>query len=141
MQNFVPIDEETGIEEYPGYVGMTWDGELSMHADFKRFQQFDWDSFSELVQERDEKIELLYKFRERLYRLEFEAYQDLGYMIDELQTVEAHYDDGAKYGGMASGSGFIFFLKNKNSISDAKSEINALLDSLEEKLAELKFDQ
>ena len=94
-----------------------------------------------MVQERGEKIELLYKFREQLYQVEFEAYQDLGYMIDELQTVEAHHDDGAEYGGMASGSGFIFFLKNKNSNSDAKSEINALVDSLEEKIAELKFDQ
>ena len=55
MQNFVPIDDETGIEEYPGYVGMTWDGELSMHTDFKRFQEFSWDTFSELVQERGEK--------------------------------------------------------------------------------------
>ena len=109
MQNFVPIDEETGIEEYPGYVGMTWDGELSMQADFKRFQEFNWDAFSELVQERDEIIELLYKFREQLYQVEFEAYQDLSFMIDELQTVDAHHDAGDEYGGMTSGCGFIFF--------------------------------
>lgn len=34
MKEFIQLDEETGIDEYPGYVGMTWDGELSMLKEF-----------------------------------------------------------------------------------------------------------
>jgi len=43
MRNFSLIDEETAIEEYSSYIGMSWDGELCIHVDFKTFQQYECD--------------------------------------------------------------------------------------------------
>ena len=63
MIDFEPIDEETNIVDYPGYVGMTWDGELSMSKEFKDFGTFDWDTYSELIEEFNESRSISYEFR------------------------------------------------------------------------------
>ena len=44
MKDFEPIDEDTGIEEYPGYIGMTWDRDLFMSDKFKFFEKFEVNS-------------------------------------------------------------------------------------------------
>ena len=51
MKNFEPIDRDTGIENYPGYIGMTWDGDLYMSDKFKLFEKFKWDTYNELLYE------------------------------------------------------------------------------------------
>ena len=140
MKTFIQFDEETGIEEYPGYVGMTWDGELSMSRAFKKFQDFDWATYSELVQEKDEIRKLKYKFREKIRTVNYEAYQDVGYLVDEFMTLEVHYDDGAQYGGMGSGRGYIFFLKSEFSYLDAAEEIDAVTTALDTDLYLLKLN-
>jgi len=130
MNVFVPIDEETNIEEYPGYIGMTWDGELSMLKDFEAFQKFNWDYYSELVQELDDFRQLSYEYKSQIFKVNFEPFQDVGYLIDELITVEAFFDDGGSYGGMASGSGYIFFIREGFNKLDVLQEIEALTEAL-----------
>jgi hypothetical protein len=139
MKIFNQIDEETSIADYPGYVGMTWDGELSMQSDFKKFQNFDWNSYAELVEEKNETRELKYKFRGEVFKVKYEAYQDACYLIEELKSLEVHYDDGAQYGGMCSGRGYIFFLKCEFSYMDANEELTALTVALETDLYLLKL--
>jgi len=134
MIDFEPIDEDTGIEEYPGYVGMTWDGDLSMSKEFKDFEKFDWNIYSELLEELDDPHIISYQFRNYKQIVKFVAYQDVGYLVDQFITVESHRDDGSSYGGMASGSGFIFFLKNEYTLDDAIEEINAVTMALGEDL-------
>ena len=140
MKTFNQIDEETGIEEYPGYIGMTWDGELSMQSGYKEFQNFDWSSYFELVQEINEPRLLKYKFRNLVNQVVFEAYQDIGYLVDELKTIEVHYDDGAQYSGMCSGSGYIFFVKDEFSFMDAAEELGCLIAALKTDLYLLQTD-
>ena len=105
MIDFEPIDDDTGIADYPGYVGMTWDGELSMLNEFKNFKRFNWDTYSELIEELNESRIISYEFRNHKNQILFEAFQDVGFLVDELITVESHKDDGASYGGLASGRG------------------------------------
>jgi len=137
MIDFEPIDEETGIEEYPGYVGMTWDGELSMSKELKDFEKFDWNTYSELIEELGESRDISYKFRNHKNLVRFEAYQDVGFLVDEFITVETHSDDGSSYGGMASGRGYIFFLRNGYNLDDAIEEIKAVTIALTEDLDKL----
>ena len=130
MIDFEPIDEDTGIEDYSGYIGMTWDGELSMSKEFKDFEKFDWNGYSELIEELDGIQLISYEFQNHKHQISFEAYQDVGFLVDQLITVEAHSDDGASYGGMASGRGYIFFLRNGYNLDDAIEEVNAVTSAL-----------
>ena len=50
------------------------------------------------------------------------------------QTVEVQRDDGASCGGMASGSGYFFFLKGDYSLADANEEFDCLVSALEDDL-------
>jgi hypothetical protein len=130
MIEFKPIDKETSIEDYPGYVGMTWDTELYMSKEFNEFEKFNWKKYSELVDGLNGARFISYQFRDQKNEIKYEAFQDVGEIIDELITVESHWDDGGSYGGMASGSGYIFFLRSGYSLQDAVEELNALTISL-----------
>ena len=132
MIDFEPIDEDTGIDDYPGYIGMTWDGELSMSKEFKDFEKFDWNTYSELIEELCESRTISYQFRNHKNLVRFEAYQDIGFLVDELITVETHSDDGSSYGGMASGRGYIFFLRNGYNLDDAIEEFKTITIALNE---------
>lgn len=132
IKPFVPIDEETGIEEYPGYLGMTWDGEISMIKPLSRFQEFDWRGYSRLLDVAERLGEIKYKYRGRIFEIKYDPYTDMAYVVDELQTVEVQQDDGASYGGMASGSGYIFFLKDGYSLAEANEEFDCLVSALED---------
>jgi hypothetical protein len=134
MIDFEPIDEETNIVDYPGYVGMTWDGELSISSEFKNFETFDWNTYSELIEELNESRYFDYQFRNLNNHVSFEAYQDIGFLVDEFLSVEVHSDDGSSYGGMASGRGYIFFLRAGFKSEDAIEEFNAVAIALNEDL-------
>lgn len=138
MIDFAPLDDDTGIEDYPGYIGMTWDGALSMSREFRRFQDFSWDEYSEAIQDTADSRLIKFTFAGKHAVLSFEPFQDVAYLLDQLTTVEVHIDYGPSDGGMASGSGFIFFSKNPDSLEDARAEVMALTDALERDFAALK---
>jgi len=75
-----------------------------------------------------------YQFRNLNNRVNFEAYQDIGFLVNCFITVEVHYDDGAQYGGMGSGRGYIFFLRAGFNLVDAIEEFNAVAIALNEDL-------
>lgn len=131
MIKFSPIDEETGIEDYPGYIGMTWDGEISMSRDFRPFQDFRWAEYSAAIEETADSREIDFAFAGKFTVLSFEPYQDVAFLMDQLSTVEVHRDDGSSYEGMASGSGYIFFSRNPDSLDDSRDEVLALVQALE----------
>lgn len=137
MIDFEPIDEESGIEDYPGYVGMTWDGELSMSNDFENFKNFNWKFYAELVDDLGESRSIEYVYKNFKNSLIYEAYQDAGLVVDRFISVEVHKDDGSSYGGMASGSGLIFIRKVGFTIEDAIEEFNAVAIALNKDLKSL----
>ncbi len=138
MQEFKPIDDELGIEEYPGYIGMTWDGEISMLNEFRRIKDFKWDAYSELVQEFGDSRHIEYRYAGKNIEVIFHPFEDLAYLLDQLTTVEVRRDDGATYGGMASGSGFIFFVKDTSSLNCSLLEVSALVEAVEQDYAILQ---
>jgi hypothetical protein len=139
VKPFEPIDEETGIDDYPGHLGMTWDGEISMTKPLARFQRFGWDGYSNLLEEAGRSAEIKYRFRQKICEVEYEPFADVAYVVDEMTTVEVQRDDGASYGGMASGSGYIFFLKDGYSLPDAYEEFDCLVSALEDDLRQISI--
>jgi hypothetical protein len=134
MKPFEPIDEETGIGEYPGYIGMTWDGEISMAKPLARFQGFDWDGYSNLLEDVGRCGEIRFEYRGKICEIDYDPYTDVANVVDKLSTVEVQRDDGASYGGMASGSGYIFFLKEGYSLAEVNEEFDCLVSALEDDL-------
>lgn len=130
MIDFSPIDQETGIEDYPGYIGMTWDGEISMSRDFRQFQDFRWAEYFDAIEASADLREIDFTFSGKCTVISIEPYQDVAFLMDQLSTVEVHRDDGSAYGGMASGSGYIFFSKNLDSLDDSREEVLALVQAL-----------
>lgn len=135
MKSFEPIDEETGIEQYPGYLGMTWDGEVFMIQPLIRFQEFDWRKYWHLLEEAGRSGEITFEFQGKSRWIEYEPYADVAYILDELTSVEVHRDDGVSYGGMASGSGYIFFLKDGYSLDEVVQEFYSLMPAIDHDLA------
>ena len=135
MKRFEPIDEDTGIEQYPGYVGMTWDGEVSMIKTLIHFQEFAWRNYWHLLDESGRSGEIAFEFQGNGRSILYEPFTDLANIVEELTTVEVHRDDGLSYGGMASGSGYIFFLKDGFSMAEAELEFRCLCAALEHDLA------
>jgi hypothetical protein len=138
MKDFEPIDEDTGIEEYPGYIGMSWDGDLYMSDQFKLFEKFDWANYNDLLSELGNSRQITYYVSEQIFTVEYNQEEDIAYLIDQLVTVEAYYDSGPADGGPASGHGFIFFIVNNSTLEKALIELSALTLALENDLRLLR---
>ena len=130
MKPFQEIDPETGIEDYPGYVGMTWDGEISMIKPLRCFEDLDWWQYSCLLDEMGRKGLITYTFQEKVRELEYEPFSDVAHLVNEMTTIEVQRDDGTSHGGMASGSGYIFFLKDGYSLDEAQKEFVFLVSAV-----------
>ena len=131
MKNFEPIDRDTGIENYPGYIGMTWDGDLYMSDKFKLFEKFNWDTYNELLYELGDSRQITYSVSGQKFTVDYNQEEDIAYLIDQLSTVEAYYDSGPPDGGPASGEGFIFFVVSNSTLEKALIEVSALTGALE----------
>ena len=134
MKNFEPIDRDTGIENYPGYIGMTWDGDLYMSDKFKLFEKFNWDTYNELLYEPGDSRQITYSVSGQKFTVDYNQEEDIAYLIDQLSTVEAYYDSGPPDGGPASGVGFIFFVVSNSTLEKALIEVSALTGALENDL-------
>jgi hypothetical protein len=42
MELFEPLDDYTPIEQYPGFIGYTWDGEFHLGPELEVLEGFDW---------------------------------------------------------------------------------------------------
>jgi hypothetical protein len=138
MKDFEPIDEDTGIEEYPGYIGMTWDRDLYMSDKFKLFEKFDWANYNDLLSELGDSRQITYSVSGQKFTVDYNQEEDLAYLIDQLSTVEAYYDSGPADGGPASGAGFIFFVVSNSTLEKALIEVSALTSALENDLRLLR---
>lgn len=131
MKHFISEDYETPIEEYPGILGCTWDGELTViDPVLEALQSFDLLKYSELLDEREGPREVFVRFGGEDRKLTIEAYADLAWILDQVPSVEVFRDEGPPDGGPASGSGYLFFLKEGHSYHQLTSDIRALCAAL-----------
>ena len=130
-------DYETAIEEYPGYLGLTWDGEFSLGPEMSSLSNFDWGTYWELVEESDGPRQLHVDLRPGSIEIKFEAYDDLAVILDFLPSLTVYRDNGPPDAGPASGTGYIFFLADNANLDDLVESVTALAKALENDLSEL----
>jgi hypothetical protein len=137
MEELDLIDEDTSIEEYPGYCGMTWDGELYLGPELKILEDFDWSSYWDLVSEHGEPRRISLLGLPYAVKCEFEAYSDLAVLLDQIPSIQVKYDNGPKDAGPASGEGYVFFIADGVSMERLTAEVSALKAALDKDLQSL----
>jgi hypothetical protein len=136
MQEFPFVNREQPIEEYPGYIGMTWDGEFYPGPELKDLNRFDWQSYFELVDDKQRKLSV--GLASGMVEIIFEPYDDMAVFMDQLPTVTVYFDPGPPDGGPASGDGYVFFLADGATRAMLQADIDALLTALRLDHASLK---
>jgi hypothetical protein len=131
MEIFHPWDDDKPVEEYPGYLGCTWDGELYPGPKLKILQTFNWAHYLNLINELE--VARCLSLSELLYSVEctIEPGSDLAFLLDQLPSIEVKYDDGPSNSNPASGSGFFFFLADGVSLQCLDTELLALKHALD----------
>jgi hypothetical protein len=131
MKPFDNADYETPIEEYPGYIGYSWDGAFIPGPELTVLQNFDWSTYSERVDEAGGSRTIKVALEGEVLNLTYEAYDDPAYLLDQLPAVEVYKDDGPPDQGPAGGSGFVFVLKDDYTLEELSKQIAALRQSLD----------
>jgi hypothetical protein len=129
-------DYETPVEEWPGYIGMSWDGQLSLEPELQKLDEFDWDAYRDLAP--TEERELSVHLRTGARRIKWDINSDIALLLDELPSIDVTMDSGPEDAGPASGSGYIFCLANNTSPEDLDSDVSALLAALNADLQTFK---
>jgi hypothetical protein len=103
------FDEETPIEETPGYLGHIFDDYLSFGPGLQALSDFDWKEYQNMAMELDKldrRLTLELNGEEKTISGDACSINDF---LDELPTVEAIYDCPPGQ-GPAGGSGYVFIV-------------------------------
>jgi hypothetical protein len=87
-------DRETPIENYPGYLGLTWDGTFLAQIELRPLQDFDIMKYSDLVDEHGGERRLDVSLPSGPIKISFNAYDDIAHILDQLPTVKVYLDNG-----------------------------------------------
>ncbi len=131
MELFDSDDRETAIEEYPGFLGYTWDGDFFLGPELKILEEFDWQGYWELYEEDETPREINIPGLSRSAVCTISAYSDLANLLDQLKSIKVMRDPGPIDGGPASGSGYIFFVADDCNVEQVRLEIVALREALD----------
>ena len=105
METLVSDDYETPVEEFPGYVGHTWDGEFFPGPELEALSSFDWDAYRELIDETNRPRQLGMALAGGTLEVSINAYDGIASLLDQCPSVEVWLDAGPPDAGPASGSG------------------------------------
>ena len=99
-------DYESAVEEWPGYLGHVWDGEMFLGPELHKLGEFDWSAYYELAP--GDVREILVHLSDGSKRLKLDAFLNVALLLDELPSVEVTKDNGPPNAGPGSGGGYIF---------------------------------
>jgi hypothetical protein len=126
MKTFT-ADEETPIEEYPGFLGMSWDGIFYPGPKLEVLKDFEWNELWELVDENGDQ-ELVVSFTEGPQSIKLEAWGREEKLLDQVPGIDVFFDAGPPDAGPASGSGYIYI--SELAAPDLSQRLGALVDAL-----------
>jgi hypothetical protein len=137
MKTFVSDDDETPIEELPGYVGHTWDGEFCPGPELELLGSFDWDAYRELIDETNRPRRLALVLAGGTLGMSVDAYDGIASLLDQCPSVDAWLDEGPPDPGPASGSGCIFTIADGATFEQLEHEMGILRAALDTDLLKL----
>ena len=77
MKTYESDDYETPIEELPGVVGYTWDGQFFPRPELASLKGFDWGRYWELIDETNRPRRLALGLTGGIIEVSIEAYDDI----------------------------------------------------------------
>lgn len=118
------------FDEYPEFIGLTWDGEFYLGPKLKPLEDFQWPTYWELVDQLDEPHTITLPTQPDALACKIEAYSDLAFLLDQLPTIQVSYDSGPPDAGPASGVGYVFFKADDVTTECLNMEVLALKAAL-----------
>jgi hypothetical protein len=131
-------DRETPIEEYSGYLGLTWDGTFLTQPELRPLQDFDFRKYSELADDHGGERRLDVHLPSGPITILFNPYDDIAHILDQLPTIKVYLDNGPPDAGPASGGTCVFFIADGVSETDLRASIAALATALNSDFALLE---
>jgi hypothetical protein len=128
-------DYETPVEQYPGYLGVAWEGTLLAGTELQPLTSLDLRRYSELVDERGGERQLNIDLPSSKLTILFRAYDSIADILDQLPSVRVYLDNGPPDGGPASGGTHVFFLAEQVTETDLEASIAALVTALKSDFA------
>ena len=132
-------DHDTLIEETLGYIGHIFDGFLSFSDGLKALDGFDFSLYGIVADELgqlDRQVEVQFDPDTGPMQLNFDAYS-VSEIVGAIPHVVAVYDCPPGQ-GPASGSGYIFVLKDGATRSECERQAQILRDALDEDFEKLR---
>lgn len=126
------------VQFQPGYLGMVWDGTLSLRGPLRPLGRFPWPEYGELADIDGGLRTVTVQFPGGACTIEYEAYSNLAMVLDQLPSVVAVMDHGPPDASPGSGSGYIFFRAKGVTVADVAADVTALLFALNADLAILR---
>jgi hypothetical protein len=125
MQPLNKIDEQTPIEQYPGYLGHVWENEY-MHVikELSFLTDIPIRKYKELADYADEPnrhINVKFSANKEKILIEFDIWNEgLGEILDHAPSIEVCFDDLAD----------IFFLKDGHKLEEAINDMKQVAEAL-----------
>ena len=138
-----PEDEHDGaeqqpIEETPGYLGMSWDRQLSCHGPtLDPLTTFPLSEYQELLEIVGGTRVLDVAFPDGPRTIEAEAYDDVAVLLSQVPGIAVCHEDGPP-DNPASGTGYVIFVAEGSAADDVAANVVALVAALEADLDVLR---
>lgn len=123
-------DNETPVEDVPGYIGHIWDDFWVFGEGLKPLECFDFGQYAGLAEELDaldRKIEIDFGYGPKV--IGFDAYS-IHEIVGSIPFVDATYDC-PPYQGPAGGAGYIFLIDNGYTLAEATKAAKVLRSALD----------
>ena len=118
-------DYETSIEDFPGYVGHTWDGELFPGPALEALENFDWYRYEGLVSASGQPRRLVLTISEGPRVLLVKPEDGIHDLLEQHPSIQVWCDEPA------AGLGFFFTILDRANGEQLTLEIAALKSILE----------
>ena len=133
-------DHDRPIEEHAGIMGYSWDRQLVIIDDcLSPLNTIQWDEYFAFVDDKDGQTHTLpVTINDQIVSIDVTAADDLAQILDVSGIVDVKRDEGPPDAGPASGSGYLFFLREGDSPKIVRRNVNALVDAISEDFRRLK---
>jgi hypothetical protein len=126
------MDDETPIEEFPGFISLDWD-EPDLSTDMPELFDFwndVWSPYAQTVADEYLERTLLVNLPKGSASIHIDANSKLAPVLAQLPVFDVYFDSGPEDAGPASGSGYVICLADGASTYDVKLTFAALADSI-----------
>ena len=137
---YTDYDHDRPIEEHAGILGYSWDGQLVFIDDcLSPLKEIQWNEYFALLDDQDGQAHTLSAaINEQTVSIDVKDVYDVAQILDQSGILDVSRDNGPVNASPASGSGYLFFLREGDSPKIVRRNVNALVDAISEDFRRLK---